>query len=276
VFAIIFGVLSAIGWGAADFAGGLASRENNPYRITLLLELAGLIPLVVIALFFPQPVPPLRIWLLSASGSLISVAALIVLYRALASGQMSLAAPVSGLLTVTIPVVVSAFTEGLPGILTYAGLGLALLAIWLISKEEGSQPGRLNDLILPLISGVGFGLYFVLMHDASQDYTFWPPIIARMASITVLVTYALATRQPILPKRTLWLLVCFGGVMDAAANLFFIFGGQLGRLDIAAVLGSLYPAITVILAAIILRERLSRMQTVGILSAFLAIVLLAL
>jgi drug/metabolite transporter (DMT)-like permease len=276
LFAIIFGVLSAVGWGAADFAGGLASRENSPYRITLLLELAGLIPLVIIGLFFPQPIPPLRIWVLSAAGSLISIGALIVLYRALAAGQMSLAAPISGLLTAAIPVVFSAFSEGLPGMLTYIGLGLALLAIWLISKEEGSQPGRLNDLILPLISGIGFGLYFVLIHDASQEYTFWPLIIARLASITVLVTYALATRQPILPKHSLWLLVVFGGVMDAAANLFFIFGGQLGRLDVAAVLGSLYPAITVILAAIILKERLSRMQTVGILSAFFAIVLLAL
>jgi drug/metabolite transporter (DMT)-like permease len=273
---IIYGLISALAWGGGDFIGGLASRSEKAVRVVTLAELAGLVLLFILKIFIPEEVPPLQIWLLSGLASLLGTAGIIMLWVALASGQMSIAAPVSALMAAIIPVVVSSFTEGFPGLLAGLGMVFALVSIWLISQDEKSTHlERLSDLSLPLLSGVGFGLYFVLMHAASEHYTLWPLIAARSTSIPLLVAYGLVTRQPPLPKRDLWPLVSLGGILDIGGNAFYVLAGQAGRLDIAAVLGSLYPASTVILAAIVLKERLNRTQTVGVVAALLAIVLMS-
>jgi drug/metabolite transporter (DMT)-like permease len=273
--AILFGIISALAWGGGDFTGGLASKRERAFRVVTLAEISGFVLLIVLILIFPEPIPPVEVWLISGLASLLGTAGLIVLYRALAGGQMSIAAPVSALMAAIIPVVVSGFTEGLPGWVTLIGFAFALASIWLISQDEKtSHLQRLSDLRLPLLAGIGFGLYFVLIHSATQDYTLWPLIAARSASIPLLVVYGLITRQRVLPQRTLWPLVSSGGLLDVAGNAFYVLAGQVGRLDIAAVLGSLYPASTVILAAIFLKERINRTQVLGIMVALLAIVLM--
>jgi drug/metabolite transporter (DMT)-like permease len=275
VLSILFGLLSALSWGGGDFTGGLASRSEKAVRVVTLAEIAGFLLLIVLKLFIPEPVPPIQIWLVSGLASLLGTAGLILLYFALANGQMSIAAPVSALMAAIIPVVVSSLTEGFPGPVTAVGFVFALASIWLISQDEkATHLERLSDLRLPLLAGVGFGLYFVLIHSATQEYTLWPLIAARVASIPVLITYGLITRQQVLPKRPLWPLVSLGGLLDIGGNVFYVLAGQAGRLDVAAVLGSLYPASTVILAGIVLKERLTRVQVLGILAALLAIVLM--
>jgi drug/metabolite transporter (DMT)-like permease len=273
---IIYGLLSALAWGGGDFIGGLASRSEKAVRVVTLAELAGLVLLLVLKLFIPEAVPPLRVWLLSGLASLLGTAGIIMLWVALATGQMSIAAPVSALMAAIIPVIVSSFTEGFPGPLAGLGIVFALVSIWLISQDEkASHLERLGDLGLPLLSGIGFGLYFVLMHTATQGYTLWPLIAARATSVPLLVAYGLITRQPPLPRRALWPLVSLGGILDIGGNAFYVLAGQVGRLDIAAVLGSLYPASTVLLAGIVLQERLTRIQVLGVLAALLAIVLMS-
>jgi len=277
MLSILFGLLSALTWGGGDFIGGLASRSEKAVRVVTLAEIAGLVLLVVLKLFIPEPMPPIQVWLVSGLASLLGTAGIIMLWVALSRGQMSIAAPVSALMAAIIPVIVSSFTEGFPGPLTAVGFVFALVSIWLISQDEKSTHlERLGDLSLPLLSGVGFGLYFVLMHSASENYTLWPLIAARATSIPLLIAYALITRQPALPKRPLWPLVSLGGVLDIGGNIFYVLAGQVGRLDVAAVLGSLYPASTVILAAIFLKERINRTQTIGVVTALLAIVLMSL
>lgn len=275
--AILLGIISALAWGGGDFTGGLASRHESPIRVVTLAEIAGLVLLIVLIMIFPEPVPPAEVWVISGLANLIGLASLILLFRALAEGQMSIAAPVSALMAAIIPVVVSSFTEGLPGWVTLIGFAFALVSIGLISRDENaSHLQRLSDLRLPLLSGVGFGLYFVLIHSATQDYTFWPLIAARTVSIPLLVAYALITRQRILPQRPFRLLSSSSGLLDVAGNTFFVLAGQIGRLDIAAVLVSLYPASTVILAAIFLKERINRTQVLGVVAALVAIILMAL
>jgi uncharacterized membrane protein len=272
---IIFGLLSALTWGGGDFIGGLASRSEKAVRVVTLAEIVGLLLLIVLKLFIPEPVPPVQVWLVSGLASLLGTAGIILLYFALAQGQMSIAAPVSALMAAIIPVVFSGFTEGPPGPVTAVGFVFALASIWLISQDEkATHLQRLSDLRLPLLAGVGFGLYFVLLHSSTQEYTLWPLIAARLASIPVLVVYGLVTRQAVLPRRPLWPLVSLGGILDIGGNAFYVLAGQVGRLDIAAVLGSLYPASTVLLAGLLLKERLTRVQVVGILAALLAIILL--
>jgi len=276
LLSILYGLLSALSWGGGDFIGGLASRSEKAVRVVTLAEIAGIVLLFVLKIFIPESVPPLQVWLVSGLASLLGTAGIIMLWVSLATGQMSIAAPVSALMAAIIPIIVSSFTEGFPGWLAGVGILFALVSIWLISQDEkASHLERLSDLSLPLLSGVGFGLYFVLMHTATHEYTLWPLIAARATSIPLLVAYGLITRQPPLPRRPLWPLVSLGGILDIGGNAFYVLAGQAGRLDIAAVLGSLYPASTVLLAAIVLKERLNRTQTLGVLAALLAILLMS-
>jgi drug/metabolite transporter (DMT)-like permease len=190
---------------------------------------------------------------------------------------MSVAAPVSAVIAAIIPVVVGAFLDGLPGVWTIAGILLALGAVWLIAHVEGGKENaavRLNEITLPLIAGVVFGMYFVFMHQASREAIFWPIVASRLASMVGILGYALVTRQPWSPQRKNWPLIALSGILDASGNAFYVLGGQVGRLDVSAVLGSLYPGSTVLLAGLFLHERLNRLQLVGILVALTAIVLM--
>jgi drug/metabolite transporter (DMT)-like permease len=132
------------------------------------------------------------------------------------------------------------------------------------------------DLRLPLISGLFFGLYFIVLHQATLNAFFWPLVSARGTGLFVLGLIALMTRQPALPPRNLWGVVILNGILDIAGNGFYVLAARNGRLDVAAVLGALYPASTVLLAWILLKEKISIIQTIGILCAFAAIVLFTL
>jgi drug/metabolite transporter (DMT)-like permease len=159
------------------------------------------------------------------------------------------------------------------------GLLLALAAIWMIASGEGGggvSRIRWGDIRLPLIAGVVFGLYFVLMHQASQRAVMYPIISARLASILILSIFALWTRQLQLPSQKFWLPIVITGVLDTGGNALYVLAGQLGRLDVAAVLGSLYPGATVALAWLILKERVRLVQALGISAALVAIILVTL
>ncbi|MBN2149683.1 MAG: DMT family transporter [Anaerolineales bacterium] len=274
---VLLGLAAALTWGAGDFAGGIASRRSNPIRVVLAAEWIGGILLIPLPFLFHEPLPPTRDLLYSIVASLLGSVGLILLYRSLAEGKMSIAAPVSALLAAVLPVVVGAWTQGFPGIIKLVGFLLALAAIWLISGG-GVSPifkAHLASLRLPLISGITFGFYFILMHAASQQATFWPLLSARLASSVGLSLYVLM-RPPAqsLPRKVMPIVVVCGA-MDVTANLMYVLAGQAGRLDIAAVLGSLYPGTTVILAWFLLKERINRLQAVGIVAALSAIVLIA-
>ncbi len=273
-----YGFFAALGWGAADFIGGLASKRSSPYRVLALAEIAGFIPICLVALFSDETIPPLSVWLWSGAASVTGMIGLVLLYKALSSGRMTVAAPVSALLAALIPIPVSAWTEGLPGLWTYAGIALALAAIWLVSQESGSLRWQVNlrDLGLPLTAGLFFGLYFILIHEASREAILWPLVNARLTAALLMIAFGLLTRQPVFPARPLWPLVSLGGMMDVAGNIFYVLAGQAGRLDVAVVLSSLYPGTTVLLAWVFLKERINRIQALGIILALAAIVLLTL
>ena len=277
MLSIIYGIASAATWGAGDFLGGLASKRTSPYRVLFLGQLAGLIPFFFLALLTNEIIPPAVDVLWSALASLLGLAGLVFLYRALASGQMTIAAPVSALFSALIPVVFAIFTAGLPSITTLIGFILAFLAVWLISQADGMNLRfSLSDLRLPLTSGLFFGLYFIVLHRATLHTFYWPLAISRFVGVLALGLVAFLSRQPALPPRSLWGIVIMSGILDIAGNGFYALAARTGRLDVAAVLGALYPASTVLLAWLILKEKISRIQTIGILCAFAAIVLFTL
>lgn len=274
---VSFGLAAAVTWGAADFTGGLASRRTGVYAVVVWAELSGLLVLFALAGLTGEPAPDLQTWLLAGAAGIGGGFALLLFYQALAAGQMSIAAPISAVLAAAVPVLVSAIWLGLPGPLTGFGMLLALLAITLISRSEGPDQTaaiQLSQIRLPLLAGLGFGLYFILLHLASPEGVIWPLIAARCASVLFLIGFSLLTRQEWLPGKAAWLLIIASGLLDTTANAFYILATQIGRLDVAAVLSSLYPGGTVLLAWLILKERVSRLQMVGVIAALVAIVLI--
>jgi len=236
-----------------------------------------LIYLAIMLAVVREPLPGWPVWAWSACAGSIGCVGLLLFFKSMVDGKMSIAAPVSALMTAILPVIYSTLTEGLPGPGKYFGFALALVAIWLISQGEGHQKKlhlHLADLRLPLLAGVCFGLYFILVHQASRNATIWPMIFGRGAGTITLFFFAAVNHQLKWPNRQAAPLVFLNAAGDIAGNTFYILSGQVGRLDVAAVLGSLYPGTTVLLAGLLLHERLNRSQWLGILTALAAIVLM--
>jgi drug/metabolite transporter (DMT)-like permease len=275
VVSVLFGLSSALAWGAADFAGGLASRKTGAYRAVFFGEAVGFSAFLPVAAGIGGPMPDARSLILAALAGSLGILGLLLLYHSLATGKMSVAAPVSALMAAILPVVVGSFSEGFPGALTFLGFGLALAAVWLVSQSrDGMQDalGHLSSLRLPLLAGIGFGAFFVCMHAAAVRSTWWPIVVARGAGLIVIGIFMLVRRDSWSVPRSIWPVIVINGVLDVTANALYILAGRTGRLDVAAVLGSLYPGATVVLAWLVLRERLSRTQWIGILAALGAII----
>lgn len=275
MLSIIFGFLSAMTWGAGDFAGGLASRKLGAYRAVLYADFFGLALIGIAVGIYREAIPPASVFIYAGIGGALGSVGLLLLYYSLAHGQMSIAAPVSALSAALLPVIVGAVTEGLPGWIQLLGFGLAMLAIWLISSGQGFQLESLADLRLPILAGIGFGSYFIFIHYATQetDAVLWTMVASRLAGTVLLLIVVLIRREPLILPRSTWTVVFFNATLDIGGNFFYILASQFGRLDVAAVLSSLYPGSTVLLAWILLKERISLQQWIGIAAALIAIVL---
>jgi drug/metabolite transporter (DMT)-like permease len=273
----VYGLLAALSWGSGDFAGGLASRKTGPWRTVLYGEAIGLVLLFVVIAANPEPLPDTLTWFYAILAGALGTLGLMCLYMAMTQGKMSIAAPVSALLAAGLPVLVGAFTEGLVDLLTFLGFATALAAVWFVSQGDGDVKSLLNhlaDLRLPLLAGLGFGAYFVTMNVATRDATYWPMVAGRASGLAIIFVFILLRRDGWAVQREAWPILGVNGVLDVGGNFFYILAGQTGRMDVAAVLASLFPATTVLLARIVLGERLSRRQAFGVALALLAILLL--
>jgi drug/metabolite transporter (DMT)-like permease len=278
MLSVIYGLLSAITWGAGDFAGGLASRRTSIYSVVLITWAAGILILPPIAIISREPLLPLSSWLWCASAGAFGVFGILMLYQAMSVGSMSLAAPVAAVTAAVFPVVVGAFVDGLPGIATFTGFILALVGVWLISQAQRDQKKakfHLRDIKLPLLAGVGFGLFFILMPLGSQDRLFWPMVASRSAGLLLLLVFVISRRRSLRPSRGSLPLIGLNFVLDGAGTAFYILAAQVGRMDVAAVVTSLYPGTTILLAWIFLREKITVVQWAGIGFALAAIALLS-
>jgi drug/metabolite transporter (DMT)-like permease len=269
----LLGLASAASWGAGDFCGGLATKRAGVYQVVIGSQWVGLVAVAILAVLTGERPPSIGNLLGCGLAGLLGVAGLLALYQALADGRMGIAAPISGVLSAMVPVLAGAYLEGWPGWLKLSGFGLALVGVWLVSRSA-SVAFQLRDLRLPLIAGLCFGTFIVLISRVNGGAVFWPLVAARLASLGALGLVAYFTHQPSLPTRSDWPLVSLSGLLDAGGNAFLVLAALAGRLDVAAVLSSLYPASTVLLAWFILKEQLSRWQLVGVLAALSAIVMI--
>jgi len=271
--AAIFALSAAAAWGSGDFTSGLAARRIGPFHTVLISYSIGLVMLVIVALarLEPLPLPADLIW--GALAGISGMLGLGALLRGFAAGRMGIVAPVSAVLAAAIPVIFSALTEGLPRPVQLLGFGLALVSIWMLSRPErlGRHPA---GLAMALLAGLGFGAFFTALDQVGEGAVFWPLVAGRVACCTLLVAFAFATRRPLIPPLAPFGLLTLAGLLDAPGNLFFLLAIQSGRLDVAAVLGSLYPAVTAILARLITSEHMARLQVIGVAMAILAIMLI--
>ncbi len=274
--AAVLGLASAASWGAGDFSGGLAARRSNVFGVVVISQMAGLALIVAFAVLSAERTPTFADLGWGAIGGLVGVVGLVSFYRALSLGQMGLTAPVAAVISAMLPVLFAAVTKSLPSTAQLAGFGLALIGVWLLSrpKEVGDKPAA--GLPLAILAGLGFGGALTLFGQISPGAVFWPLGFARVISISTLTVIAFATqRSGWRPSRDQIPLIALAGVLDMGGNALFVLAAHVGRLDVAAVLSALYPASTVILARMVLKERLTTPQLTGLAAALVAVALIA-
>lgn len=274
VIAAGFGLLSAAIWGAGDFSGGLASRRSSLLSVTVVSNAVGAVMALGYTLVRGAPMPPTSDLGLGALAGLAGVVGILALYRALSLGRMGIAAPVTAVIANVIGVVWAAFSEGLPGGVRIAGFVLACLGVWFVAQPDGAQ-GRPKGLGLAALSGLGFGAFFIALGQISPGAdTSWPILAARLTSFAIILIAFFSSRQKFALEPSARPLAVGAGIMDTLGNAFYAIAAQAGRLDVAAVLSSLYPAMTVLLARFVLHERFTRTQLIGALIALVAIPLI--
>jgi drug/metabolite transporter (DMT)-like permease len=227
-----------------------------------------------IALVRAETMPSATDVLISAVAGLAGGIGIAALYRGLAIGRMGVVAPVTGVIAAIIPVVAGIVGEGLPAPLVLVGIGLAIVAVVLVSRVDDGRDGP-SGLGLALVAGVAIGSFSVLVAQIGDGHAFGPLTIIRASEAILIVIVILVTRSAWRPPRRLLPAMAGVGVLDMTGNAAFLLAVQSGALAIAAVLSSLYPVTTVILATVFLRERVTRDHLVGIGLAAAAIACIA-
>jgi drug/metabolite transporter (DMT)-like permease len=266
---------SAAAFGTADFLGGLASRRASALLVTLAAHLAGLVVVLPVVLLLRAPVDPASLAWGAASG-VCGCAGAVVFFRALASGAMAAAAPVTAIVSASLPVLAGVLLGERPAARAWLGVVAGLLAVGVISR--GGGPSARMDrrtLGLAVAAGVGFGLFFICLSRASHASGLWPLLGARVGSLSLLGVVVLTGRMPWRAKPAAIRMGVISGTVDMAANALFLLATRQGELALVAVLASLYPAATVLLALIVLRERLRTSQLAGVGLALVAVGLIA-
>jgi drug/metabolite transporter (DMT)-like permease len=281
MFALL-ALASAVCYGAADFLGGLTSKRAHTLAIVVVSQFAGLLLLLLSLPFLPASTPRTIDYIWGAVAGLAGGTGVALLYRALAIGVMAVVAPTTAVCAVVIPVLVAVGLGERPSLVAVGGIVLAIIAITLVSQSEHPEPvlheersgSGTSAFTLALLSGVAIGFFFVALARTSADAGLWPLVAARAVSVGLFATMALLTSQPLrLWGRTLGIVIV-GGSLDMLANLLYLIATRSGPLSVVVTLASLYPASTVLLARVVLHERLSRRQWVGIVCAMAAVVMI--
>jgi drug/metabolite transporter (DMT)-like permease len=277
--AVVLALASAVVYGAADFLGGLSSRRASVFGVVAVSQLVGLLALLVLLPWLGGPVGPSDLaW--GAAAGVAGATGLVLFFRTLARGVMSVIAPVTAVTAAAVPVLVGLLGGDTIGPWAAAGIVLALAAVVLVSAEGGLsalRAARPASLAPALAAGTAFGFFFVLLDRTSQDSGLTPLVTARLASVALVVVIALAGKQSLKVGRVALPLVALSGIGDMTANALFLLATQQdGQLAITGVLASLYPVSTVILAQVLLRERLAGAQVAGLGTAVAAVVLITL
>lgn len=291
---VALGLGAAAIWGAADFCGGLGAKHLRVFWLLAISHGFSLTALLLlIRLTHAQP-PGSRILFFGLCSGLCGGLALLTFYHALSLGNMGITAAISGLLTGALPVIFSLATIGSPSPHQLAGFFLAAIAIWLITSQPATDKSELRlaqrRMLLAILSGFGFGAFLIFLRLANGGGLLWPLAASRIGSLAMALGGGLIVSRGSFPSgdgtssastgqasrwKTGVLLAVLAGTCDTSGNFLFVAATRIGRLDIAAVLASLYPASTILLAAWVLKERTSLRQIAGMITAMVAVGLIS-
>ena len=279
----ILALASAVCYGSADFFGGLTARRANTIATVFWSQFVGFVLLLVVLPFLPATTVSSTDWIWGFAAGFSGGIGVAFLYRALAVGTMAVVAPTTAVIAAVIPVLFAFVMGERSRPLALAGIGLALVAILLVSrpasepdlhsheKKRGRFPPGFG---LALLSGVCVGIFFLSLARTSMAAGMWPLIAARIASIILFGAIALITRRTLRMSVVASTTGATGGALDMLANALYMSAARVGPLSIVVTLASLYPASTVLLARFVLHEHLSRAQIAGIVCALLAVILI--
>lgn len=276
---VLLALTSAVAYGLADFVGGVTSKRASPWAVAFVAQLAGgLVVLVLALLAGGDPGRTDLGWALVAGvGNGVGTG---FLYRGLSSGRMGVVAPVSGVGAALVPVVVGVATGERPSVLVWAGILAALPGIWLVAREPRSEdvtgaPPRRSGALDGVLAGLGFGTLFATLAQIPDSAGFLPLALNQLVAGAVVVVMATALRVGWVPREPSAGFGAISGVLGAAATGSFMLAAQSGLLTVTSILASLYPAVTVVLAATVLREHVHRSQALGLLLCGVAVALVA-
>ena len=279
--AYLLALSAAALYGIADFLGGLAARRANTLAVVVTSQGCGLTLLLLSLPLLPEATPAARDLVWGGAAGLIGGVGLALLYRALAVGRMAVVAPTTAVCAVLIAVAAGVLRGERLGSLTMLGVALAIVAIVLVSQQRAAagavsvRAGALPPGIgLALVSGVAIGLFFLALAETDAEAGMWPLVAARAASVTLFGVIALASGRPLRLAAPVARIALVGGAVDVGATALYLLASRYGPLSVVVTLLSLYPASTVILARVVLGERLNGWQVIGVACAALAVTLI--
>jgi drug/metabolite transporter (DMT)-like permease len=275
--AILLGLGAALTYGAADFMGGLATKRSNEFAVVVWSQVFGSALLLAALPFFLDVPFTLEAFAWGMGSGVGGGLGVLLLYRGLALGRMSVVAPTTGVIAAVVPVLAGLLLGERPSALSLIGVVVALIAVTLVSASPDHAGGRqgYSGIREAVGAGLGFGAFFILLSLAGADSGLWPLIGTRTASLGIVTLIALATSRELRPTRGSVRLIAGAGILDVGANLLFLAATRVGLLSLVAVLTSMYPGATVVLARFVLHERLHRLQLVGLVCSALGVALIA-
>jgi drug/metabolite transporter (DMT)-like permease len=270
---VFYSLAAVMSWGTSDFLGGYATRRANAFVFTSIVNIGGLLLVGSLVTASRVPLPPGHSLVWALAGGVSGGASLAIFYRALSSGRMGLTAPVAAVLSAAIPAFVALISQGLPGKIAMFGFALAVVGLWLITRSEGGTTPE--GIELAILAGIGFAGFYLCIHQAGDGSALWMATLSRCGGLLVTGLIVLAQLKFRDITGTGMVLGVLTGGIDSIGTVFFVRACQSGRLDEAVVLSSLYPAITVLLARIFLKEHFTRWRFVGLLAALAAVPMIA-
>jgi drug/metabolite transporter (DMT)-like permease len=277
---LTLGILSALAssaiWGAGDFLGGIATRGLHQLYVVALSAISGIALLLVCVLIVREPLPQAADVAWAAAAGASGGFGIGMLYRGLSLANAAIVAPTAAVVGALLPLIVGIARAGMPGATRLGGFACALTGIWLVAKSTTATDAAYQALRIAVLAGLGLGGFLALIAFVPAQLVFGPLIVSRFVSLLGALVMLRFAGSPKLPAVTLPIaLGLLTGVLDAGGNIFYIIARQFTRLDVAAVLSSLYPMSTVLLSRIFLKERVTTPQAVGVALCLAAVALIA-
>jgi len=268
-------ILSAIIFGGSDYSGGAASRKHHPFQVLVVVGFLGIVLTALLAVMFGEPLPNQNTFLWGGLSGIVGFAGLVLLYKGLAGGNAAIVSPAAGVVGATLPAIFSAFTSGLPGPYQLAGFACAAAGILLVTlnSSAGREHAR-RGLLLGVTAGLNFGLFFIFLAEVDRDSVFSALCFSRII-FSLCGLFLLRVSHLKFPSFREAPYALAAGLLDPFGNALYMFASHFTRMDVAAMLSSLYPAGTVFLSRIFMKEHISRLQWAGVALCMLAIALIS-